>query len=72
MIRAKAKRPASASSAIGMADFRVDSLGRASAALDAMLGHYRDLKAGGGLNAYNAMVASLNEAIGDSNSAIAR
>lgn len=68
--KAKAKRGGSASGSIGMADFRVDALGRASDALDGMLGHYRDLKAGGGVNAYNAMVSSFNEAIGDSNSAV--
>ena len=70
VIKAKAKGGGSANGSIGMADFRVDTLGRASEALDALLGHYRDLKAGGGAEAYQAMVASYNEAIGDSNSAI--
>lgn len=70
VIKAKAKGAGSANGSVGIADFRVDTLGRASGELDALLGHYRDLKAGGGAEAYQAMVASYNEAIGDSNSAI--
>ena len=43
--------------------FRVDSCGRAGDDLDRMLGSYRDLKAGGGAQADQAMVASFNSAV---------
>lgn len=70
VIKAKAKSGGAASGSVGIADFRVDTFGRASDELDEMLGHYRDLKAGGGLDAYNAMISTLNSAIGDANAAV--
>ncbi len=43
--------------------FRVDSCGRAGDDLDRMLGSYRDLKAGGGAQAYQAMIVAFNSAV---------
>lgn len=50
--------------------WRVDSFDRASQSLDTLTGAYRDLKGGGGVEAYKAMLQAFNSAVSSVNAVV--